>query len=215
MMKARLRKSNNSESSLAGCFVAQTHARRIPRTSIIIIVCWFFFNVFPKALSLSGESVEYPVKLAFLYNFAKFVEWPADSYSNPGAPLSICIVGHDPFSSGIESELQTRKAWGRPVQLLTLRPAETLSACHMVFIPVTERDQAGKVVRSLKGSSTLTVGEIEGFAAMGGVINLTVEKSEVHFEVNRLAADRAHLKIGAKLLSLAKIVTEQTPGRKD
>jgi hypothetical protein len=111
MMKARLRKHNDRRSSLAGCFVARTHARRIPRASTIIIVCWFFFNVFPKALSLSGESVEYPVKLAFLYNFAKFVEWPADSYSNPGAPLSICIVGLDPFGSAIEGELQTRKAW--------------------------------------------------------------------------------------------------------
>ena len=214
MMKARLRKSNNSESSLAGSFFARADACRVPRAFSFIIVCWFFFNVFPGALWLNGESVEYPVKLAFLYNFAKFVEWPADSYSNPGAPLSICIVGHDPFSSDIEDELQTRKAWGHPVQVLTLRPAETLSACHMVFIPITEKDQA-KVVRSLKGSSTMTVGETEGFAAMGGVINLTVEKSEVHFEVNRLAADRAHLKISAKLLSLAKIVTDQGPGRRD
>ena len=155
------------------------------------------------------------VKLAFLYKFAKFVEWPANSYSNPGAPLSICIVGHDPFSLDIEGELRVRKAWGHPVQVLTLRRAGTLSACHMVFIPVTENDQTGKVVRSLEGSSTLTVGEAEGFAAMGGVINLTVEKSEVHFEVNRLAVERAHLKISARLLSLAKIVTEQSPGRKD
>jgi hypothetical protein len=85
----------------------------------------------------------------------------------------------------------------------------------MVFIPVTEKDEAGKILRSLTGSSTLTVGETEGFAATGGVINLTVEKSEVHFEVNRLAADRAHLKISAKLLSLARIITEQRPGRKD
>jgi hypothetical protein len=214
-MKAQLGKRSDRRSSLAGCFVARTHARRIPRASIVIIVCWFFFNVPPKAFSLSGESVEYPVKLAFLYNFAKFVEWPADSYSSPGAPLSICIVGHDPFGSDIEGELQTRKAWGHPVRVLALGPAETLSACHMVFIPITEKDQAGKVVRSLKGSSTLTVGETEGFAAMGGVINLTVEKSEVHFEVNRLAADGAHLKISAKLLSLAKIVTEQNPGRRD
>ena len=190
-------------------------ARRFSRASCFIVACWFFFNVFPQTRSLNGQSVEYPVKFAMLYNFAKFVEWPADSYSNPGAPLSICIVGHDPFSLDIEGELQTRKAWGHPVQVLTLRPAETLSACHMVFIPMTEKDQAGKVVRSLKGSNTLTVGETEGFAAMGGVINLTVEKSEVHFEVNRLAADRAHLKISSRLLSLARIVTEQIPGRKE
>jgi hypothetical protein len=189
--------------------LAPTRARGIPRGSFFIIGCWFFINVFTTPLSLNGESVEYPVKLAFLYNFTKFVEWPADSYSDPGAPLAICVVGHDPFSPDMEGALQIRKAWGHPVQVLSLGPAEALSTCHMVFIPVAEKDRAGKIVRSLKGSSTLTVGESEGFAAMGGVINLTVEKSEIHFEINRLAADRAHLKISARLLSLAKIVTEQ------
>jgi len=78
----------------------------------------------------------------------------------------------------------------------------------MVFIPVTEKDQAARIVRDLKGSATLTVGESEGFAALGGVINLTVEGNKVHFEVNQLAAQRAHLKISSKLLSLAKIVTD-------
>jgi YfiR/HmsC-like len=212
MMKVRLGKRNDRLSALAGSSVARADARRIPRAFSFIIVCWLFFNVFPDAVWLNGESVEYPVKLAFLYNFTKFVEWPADSYSSPGAPLSICIVGHDPFNRDLEGELRTRKTWGRPVEVRTLRPVETLNTCHMVFIPVTEKDEAGKIVRSLKGSSTLTVGETAGFAAMGGVINLTVEKSEVHFEINKLAADRAHLKISSKLLSLAKLVTERDPG---
>ena len=64
----------------------------------------------------------------------------------------------------------------------------------MVFVPVTEKDQADKIVRSLKGSSTLTVGETEGFAVRGGIINLTVEGNKVHFEVNLLAAERAGLR---------------------
>jgi hypothetical protein len=209
MMKDRLRNRNASRSALVGFVAARTDGRRIPVASLLVIVGWVFINVFPHALSLNGESLEYPVKLAFLFNFTKFVEWPADSYKSPDAPLSICIVGHDPFTGDLEDDLRTRKAWGHPVEVLKRRPAETLSTCQMVFIPVTEKDQAGKIVRSLAGSSILTVSECEGFAAMGGVMNLTVEKSQVHFEVNRLAAARAHLKISAKLLSLATIVTEQ------
>jgi hypothetical protein len=69
-------------------------------------------------------------------------------------------------------------------------------------------------LRSLEGSRTLTVGETEGFALLGGIINLTVEGNKVHFEINRLAADRAGLKIGSKLFSLAKIVKEQDHARK-
>ena len=144
------------------------------------IACWLFLNASPQALS-NAESVEYPVKLAFLYNFTKFVEWPPDSYRDPGAPLAICIVGHDPFSPDLEGELRTRTVAGHPVEVRTLRPTDTLSVCHMVFVPVTEKDQADKIVKGLKGSSTLTVGETEGFAVLGGIINLTVEGEQSPF----------------------------------
>ena len=83
-----------------------------------------------------------------------------------------------------------------------------------MFVPATEKDQ-DKIVTDLNGSSTLTVGETEGFAARGGVINLTVEENKVHFEINQVAADRAGLKISSKLLSIAKIVKEQDQGKKN
>ncbi len=188
--------------------VAGIDSRRIRRVSVII-VCWFLSNASPKALSLNRESAEYPLKLAFLYNFAKFVEWPSDSFRSPGAPLAICIVGHDPFSLDIENELRARPVGGHPVEFVALKPTDTLNACHIVFVPVTEKDQAARIVRSLKGSRALTVGESEGFAVRGGIINFTVEGGNVRFEINRLAADRAGLKISSKLLKLAKIVTEQ------
>ena len=87
-----------------------------------------------------------------------------------------------------------------------LRSNDTLNSCHIVFVPATEKNQATRIVTALKDSSTLTVGESDGFAALGGIINLTVENNKLHFEVNRLAADRAGLTISSKLLSLAKIV---------
>jgi len=181
--------------------------RRIRRASLFVVAYWLSFGT-PKALYLNGEGVEYPVKLAFLYNFTKFIEWPPGSYPYPGAPLAICIVGHDPFSPDIESDLRTRIVGSHPVEVLTLKLTDALSACHMVFIPATEKNHADQIIKGLKGSSTLTVGETEGFAGLGGIINLTVEGNKVHFEVNQLAAQRAGLKISSKLLSLAKIVTD-------
>jgi len=182
-------------------------ARRIRGASIVISACWLSCGA-PPALPFNGEGVEYPVKLAFLYNFTKFVEWPPGAYRDPGSPLAICIVGRDPFSRDIEGDLRTRIVGKHPVEVRTLKPTDTLSVCHMVFIPATEKNQANKVVSDLKGSSTLTVGETEGFAELGGIINLTVEGNKVGFEVNQLAAQRAGLKISSKLLSLAKIVND-------
>jgi hypothetical protein len=101
-----------------------------------------------------------------------------------------------------------------PVEIRTQTPNDKLSVCHMVFVPVTEKSQSDRILRGLQGSRTLTVGETVGFAVLGGVINLKVEDNKVHFEINRLAADRAGLKIRSWLLSIAKIVKEQDRGRK-
>jgi hypothetical protein len=185
---------------------------RIPRasffTAFLMMVLGMFSSVPPKALATNEEEVEYPAKLAFLYNFAKFIEWPAGSYRSQSSPLVICIAGHDPFSSGTENELRTRTALGHAIEIRALPATDTWSVCSMVFIPITERDQADNILRGLKGSNTLTVGEIEGFAARGGMINLTIEGNRLHFEINRLAAERAGFKISSKLFNLAKIVAD-------
>ena len=180
---------------------------RIRRVSAIML-CWFLFNASPQAFSMNGESAEYPLKLAFLYNFTKFVEWPAGSFRSPDSPLSICIVGHNPFSLEVENELRTRPVGSHAVEFVALKQTDKLNLCHIVFIPVTEKDQAG-ILRSLKGSGALTVGESEGFAVRGGIVNFTIEGGKVRFEINTLAADRAGLRISSKLLSLARVVTDQ------
>jgi|ERR1700722_15189151 len=171
---------------------------------ILVLVLWSP----SQALSVNEGNSEYMVKLAFLYNFTKFVEWPSTSYQNPGAPLAICIVGDDPFNQDLEMELRTRTVGAHPVDLKRSKTSDILTACHIVFIPVTEKNQAARIVSGLKGSSTLTVGEVEGFALQGGIINFMIEDNKLHFEVNTLAAERAGLKISSKLLSLAKIVRE-------
>jgi hypothetical protein len=216
MTKIWLRKHNGRRSRCCCRSPFGIDWRQIRRAFVLgIIACWLFLIAPPIALSQKEESAEYPVKLAFLYNFTKFVEWPPDSYREPGAPLLICIVGHDPFSETLEVELRTRNVGGHPVELRTFKPNDKLSVCQIVFVPATEKHQAERILRSLKGSSTLTVGETEGFAVLGGIINLTVEANKVHFEVNRLAAERAGLKISSSLLSIAKIVHEQDQTRKD
>jgi hypothetical protein len=216
MMNIWLRKHNVRRSRCCWRSLFGVDSRQIRRASIHgFIACWLFLLACPKALSQKEEGAEYPVKLAFLYNFTKFIEWPPDSYRDSGAPLLICIVGHDPFSEILERELRTRNVGGHPVELKTFKANDKLSVCQIVFVPATEKHQADRIVRGLKGSSTLTVGETDGFAVLGGIINLTVEANTVHFEVNRLAAERAGLKISSRLLSIAKIVHEQDQTKSD
>lgn len=195
-----------------GPFVSRVRSRRVRRASFFVVACLLCLDPSLKAQARNQGSQEYPVKLAFVYNFTKFVEWPPGSYSGAGSPLTICIVGDDPFSPELEGELQTREVRGHPVKIEKLRPDDELKACQIVFVPLTAETHATRIVMRLKRSSTLTIGETEGFAMLGGIINLTIDGNKLHFEVNPIAADRAGLKISSKLLSLAKIVKEQNPG---
>jgi hypothetical protein len=176
------------------------------RASFFFVILWIFSTAPAGALAHNDDEIEYPAKLAFLYNFAKFIEWPVASYRFSGAPFVLCIAGRDPFRPDDESELRTRTVLGHPIQIRRL--TGTSGVCNIAFIPLTERDQADNILRAFRGSSTLTVGEIQGFAARGGIINLTVERNRLSFEINQQAAERAGLKISSKLLGLAKIVTD-------
>jgi len=206
-MNIRIQKRNDAGSGSGWRFPVRVGSTRFRQACILIVACGLFLNP-AIALSLNEETIEYPLKLACLYNFTKFVEWPAGSYRDPEASLAICIVGDDPFNPKLEGELNSRSVGGHPVEIRTLKLKDSLSACHVFFVPVAEKNQAARIVNGLKGSSTLTVGESEGFAEMGGIINLTVEGNMLHFEVNTLAAERAGLKISSKFLSMAKIVAK-------
>jgi len=149
---------------------------------------------------------EYRVKLAFLYNFAQFVEWPPEAFRDPAAPLTICVAGQDPFQGEIGQGLRGRTAGGHLVEIKRLKRDENPRGCQIIFVRAGDRKLAGRLVAGLRGSSTLTVGESKGFADLGGVINLVVEENKLRFEINLGAARQTRLKISSKLLALAKIV---------
>ena len=152
-------------------------------------------------------SSEYELKAAFLYNFAKFVEWPVGAFSDQGAPIVVGVVGDDPFNGSLDSVVG-KSANGRQVAIRRLSASQDLRSCHMLFVSSSERKRLGEIVASVDGASVLTVGEMEGFASNGGMITLTMEDNKVRFEINAGMARRARLKISSKLLSLAKRVID-------
>lgn len=171
------------------------------------LIVWFMLLSGPSLMwAQSDDDVEYEVKLAFLYHFAQFVIWPADAFRGPGAPLAICIAGPDPFRADTEKDLRSRRIRGHPVEIRRLEQAEDPRACQMVFIRASEKKRVRGVLTSLGKSSTLTVGEAEGFAQMGGMINLVPEAQTLRFEINLEAAARSRLQMSSRLLSLARIV---------
>lgn len=144
---------------------------------------------------------EYEVKAAFIYNFAKFVEWqkPADE------ALPLCIIGDDPFGSAIKN-VEGKTVAGKRIAVRRIKSLEELKGCQMLFISSSEKRKLGEITGLAKDIGILTISDTENFAEKGVVINLYMEEDNVRFEINIDAASDARLKINSRLLSLARIV---------
>jgi hypothetical protein len=156
---------------------------------------------------------EYQVKAAFLLNFARFVEWPATAFSTASEPFVIGIVGMDPFGGAMDQVVSGKTVNGRPIAVRRVSDPAALRACHVVFFATSDPRRLNEIAGPATSPGILTVGEAEGFAERGGMINFVVENNHVRFEINPAAASRAGLKISSKLLQLAIIVRDATKGK--
>ena len=92
---------------------------------------------------------EYVLKAGFLYNFAKYVEWPADAFENKESPISVGVVGKDPFGNLLEKTLKDRQAQDRRFSIVRYAGPAELKPCHILFIPKTEKARAAEVGKIL------------------------------------------------------------------
>jgi hypothetical protein len=166
--------------------------------------------VAPRSVAQADSPSEYQLKAAFLFNFAKFIDWPP---SSPGAPFAICILGQDPFGRALDDSLQGKMIGDRQLEVRRLKDKTEARRCRMVFISSSESAHLADILESLRGANVLTVGETNGFAAAGGTIEFTLQDNRVRFAINTDAANRAGLMFSSKLLALAKIVHDEGPSK--
>ena len=187
------------------------------RLGILIAILGMTLNGTPLAYAQTGDapdSSEYLIKAGFIYNFAKFVEWPSAAFAQPDSPIVIGVLGTDPFGNVLDRLVQDKKIgqrgfvvrrykWGKD-----LKDLKDLRDCKILFVSASEKAHADEIIQLVKWLPILTVGETPGFAERGGVIRFTVEDNRVRFEVNVDAAHQADLNISSRLLTLAKIIPQ-------
>jgi hypothetical protein len=157
------------------------------------------------AVAQTLQAEEYAVKAAFLFNFARFTEWPAAAFASDDAPLVLCIVGTDPFGPALDA-IEKKPVKGHPLRVDRKATEDGLSRCHVAFISRSRAGDLAEVLKPIETARVLTVSDIPDFARKGGMIGLLMEERKVRFEINVSAADRAGLKLSSQLLKLASIV---------
>jgi len=149
---------------------------------------------------------EYQVKAAFIYNFAKFVQWPPEAFQNSKEPIAICVLGQDPFGSSLEDIVAGRAVEGRSLIVRHISSIKQVAGCHVLFISSVENKRPLPILAEIKTPGVLTIGDSDASGADGVVINFKIERGKVRFEINLEAAEREKLRISSRLLSLAHIV---------
>ncbi|MCH6587225.1 MAG: YfiR family protein, partial [Proteobacteria bacterium] len=186
---------------------------RAQRLLFAIAICLALLALGPPGARLGAlapaaaaeTSREYLIKAAFLYNFAKFTEWPAGSFPDSAAPLDVCVFGEDPFGGALES-IAGKTIRGRRVAVHRVASIEAAAACHLLFISDSEATRLAGILDSLRGRPVLTIAEMPGFSRSGGIINLTTNPDDrIRFEINVGIARRVGLRLSSKLLNLAEI----------
>lgn len=170
--------------------------------SIIILLL-----IFVSAQKMHAQYAEYEYKAAFIFNFAKFIDWPDNEYLNNDT-IVLGIYKNDPFGIILEKTMIGRQANGKYWKIVRLKSNKNLENCHIVFFSDIPPSEYIRMIEQYKDDAVLFIGnELVDFCEYGGNINFTPQYSEFQFEINNNASIHKGIKIDPKLLLLAKLIS--------
>ena len=141
------------------------------------------------------------MKAAYLYNFARFVEWPSTSGESP---FSICVAAPERKVEIYRQALEGKRIGNRAIRVLSADARSGGHECEILFI--AKERAPSRHLASTAGRPTLTVGESEKFVESGGIIEFIEEGGSLRFEVNLSEAKRSNLVISSQMLQFARRV---------
>ena len=173
---------------------------------VVILLVWIASAAaIPTAHGQEKAIGEYHVKAAFIYNLAKFVEWP-DTSLDKKSTLTIYILGDAPFGRALDT-IRGKTIKRKTVVVKKTNSLNILKNGDILFISNSEKERLEQILNGISCLPILTVGDTESFAKNGVIVNFYIEDKKVRFEINIEAANRAGLRISSNLLKLGKIIS--------
>jgi hypothetical protein len=176
---------------------------RVRRVGAAVLTAIAFTGVPVVAQLVSAPGI----KAAYLFNFAQFVEWPADVVP-AAAPLGVCIVNDAAVATALEQTIKGRTVGGRAVTVIRLATGATLPACHVIYLTGPDQKYLADVIGALNGRLVLTVSDASRFARTGGMVELYLEGGRMKIAVNVDALQRGKVRLSSRVLQLATIVRD-------
>jgi len=176
---------------------------RRPRAAIGIAILWA--ALCPHLALAQRSAAEEQIKAVFLFNFAKYVDWP-DAPAGTSASIRMCVPANPQFLAVLQTTVQGEVVNGRPLTAMGLEGLDGARDCDILYVGNASSRDAAAWSTAVRGRHTLTVGD--GTLAEGIVIAFVRDQNRVRFDINRAAAGQQHLSISSRLLDLARRVVE-------
>jgi hypothetical protein len=165
-------------------------------------------------VSLSGvasqtagqDTIEHEVRAAFVYNFTKFIDWPAEALPLDG--FRVCVIGDPPFAAALDAMIAGEVVQGRPILRVEPETPAAVSDCQILYVGRQDAERGRRTLAAARKQPTLTIGDAPRFLEEGGAIKFLLEADRVRFDVNLPAVERAGLTMSSKLLRVARRVEE-------
>ncbi len=174
--------------------------RSIAVAVLLVLAAW-------PCLAQSSRASETEIEAAYLYNFGKFVTWPAQPES-----FEICILGKDPFGPVLDATVSGESIGTSRVAVARITNAREATACQVLFISDQEEGHLRAILTVVKNAGVLTVSDIPHFAERGGMIEFVQREGRIRFEVNLDAAQQSKLALSSELLKVAVKVVGKSAG---
>ncbi len=171
--------------------------------------CLLALLVVSSAAWAQGGQVERQVKAAYLFKFASFVEWPEGSFAQPGATLTIGVAGNDALAEQLDYVVSGRSINGHGVTVRRVKRGDKLAGVHILFLGGSDRAAIAELLEAARSGSVLTVTDTPEAFAQGSMVNFVINDEKVRFEVALRNVNAQHLRISARMLSVA---TRVLPG---
>jgi hypothetical protein len=198
------------ERTLVDRFALEHRLGHLRRLLIAGVVCALL-----AALNLQAQELkpsEYQVKATYLYNFARFTEWPANGAGVDNNSFAVCVLGRDPFGPILDTILAGEAIDGKQMVHRRISAVADAGTCRILFISSSEESRLKETLAVLERKSVLTVSDIPDFSVRGGMIQFVVERDKVRFEVNLQTAGEAGLTLSSELLKVAISIKNSQPG---
>ncbi|MGH9572127.1 MAG: YfiR family protein [Candidatus Acidiferrales bacterium] len=181
---------------------AGIHAQRLPFWCFCALSLAVPFVL--AAQPQRGRPTQYDVEAVYLFQFGKFVQWPTAPASNE--PFDICVMGRDPFAQTLDNTIAGETIGTSPLKDERINATDDAKRCRILFISSSEDAHLDEILNRLGKSPVLTVSDVPGFLARGGMIQFVVQENRVRFDINVGTAKRVGLAVSSQLLKVAAAV---------